>query len=63
MPRGPTPSELANKQNRESPQSVQNLEILLTFLILRVERSDLVRISDKLFLRLELDFEMLTWTS
>ena len=45
------------------PQSLQNLEILLTFLILRVERSDLVRISDKLFSKLELDFEMLTWTS
>ena len=45
------------------PQPVQNLEILLTFLILRVERSDLVRISDKLFSKLELDFEMLTWIS
>ena len=34
-----------------------------TFLILRVECSDLVRISDKLFSKLELDFEMLTWIS
>ena len=45
------------------PQPLQNLEILLTFLILRVERSDLVRISDKFFSKLELDFEMLTWIS
>ena len=44
-----------------SPQAVQNLEILITFLILRVERSDLVRISDKLFSKLKLDFETLTW--
>jgi len=35
----------------------------LTFLILGVERSDFVRISDKIFLILELDFEMLAWTS
>ena len=44
-----------------SPQSVQNLEILITSSILGVERSDFVRILDLKFLKFEFNFEMLTW--
>ena len=44
-----------------SPQSVQNLEILITSSILGVECSDFVRILDIIFLKFELNFEMLTW--
>mgnify|MGYP003312253779 CR=1 FL=1 len=44
------------------PQSVQNLEILITSSILGVECSDFVKILDIIFLKFELNFEMLTWT-
>ena len=39
-----------------------DLEILVTFLIIGVERSDFMRILDLKFLKFELNFEMLTWT-
>ena len=39
-----------------------DLEILVTFLIIGLERSDFMRILDLKFLKFELNFEMLTWT-
>ena len=43
------------------PQSVQNLEILITSSILGVECSDFVRFLEIIFLKFESKIEMLTW--
>ena len=50
--------------NVRSPPAGPNsdLEILVTFLIIGLERSDFMRILDLKFLKFGLNFEMLTWT-
>ena len=49
--------------NTGSPRRPNSdLEILVTFLIIGLERSDFMRILDLKFLKFGLNFEMLTWT-